>query len=184
MATPEIENFVEIFLKELNENNTAAFVGAGLSKAVGYVDWAGLMAPVATGLKLDVAKETDFIALAQYHLNANCNNRYTLSQLLIDEFSDIKKSSDNHKLLARLPIRTYWTTNYDRLIEYALEANGKRVDVKYTIEQLATTRRGRDAIVYKMHGDIEHPQNAILSKDDYERYTQTHVPFITALSAR
>jgi Sir2- and TIR-associating SLOG family/SIR2-like domain len=85
-------------------------------------------------------------------------------------------------LLARLPIRTYWTTNYDRLIERALEAGGRRVDSKYTNEQLATTKRGRDAVVYKMHGDIEHPDKAVLSKDDFERYYDTHGPFITALS--
>jgi hypothetical protein len=85
-------------------------------------------------------------------------------------------------LLARLPIQTYWTTNYDRLIEKALEAGGRRADAKYTNEQLATTRRGRDAVVYKMHGDIEHPDRAVLSKDDYERYHDTHGPFVTALS--
>lgn len=36
--------------------------------------------------------------------------------------------------------------------------------------------------MYKIHGDIEHPDKAILSKDDYERYHQTHGPFVTALS--
>lgn len=81
-----------------------------------------------------------------------------------------------------MPIRTYWTTNYGRLIETALEAGGKRVDSKYTNEQLATTRRGRDAVVHKMHDDIEHPDKAVLSKDDYERYHDTHEPFVTALS--
>jgi len=182
MISQEVENFIGTYLRELNENNAAAFIGAGLSKAAGYVDWSGLMTSVASGLSLDVTKETDLVALAQYHLNANCNNRHILNQLLIDEFSDLKKPSCNHALLARLPIQTYWTTNYDRLIESALEENGKRVDAKYTVNQLATTRRGRDAIVYKMHGDIEHPGEAILSKDDYERYSQTHAPFITALS--
>ena len=33
-----------------------------------------------------------------------------------------------------------------------------------------------------MHGDIEHPDKAVLSKDDYERYPDTHGPFVTALS--
>jgi hypothetical protein len=33
-----------------------------------------------------------------------------------------------------------------------------------------------------MHGDIENPDKAVLSKDDYKRYHQTHGPFITALS--
>jgi hypothetical protein len=178
----DTQDFVAKYLKELHEDNAAVFIGAGLSKAAGYVDWPGLLSEVATGLGLDAAKETDLVALAQYHLNSNASNRHQLSQLLIDEFSDLKEPTENHAILARLPIRTYWTTNYDRLIEKALEAGGKRVDSKYLKGHLATTKRGRDAIVYKMHGDIENPENAVLSKDDYERYHQTHGPFITALS--
>jgi hypothetical protein len=127
-------------------NNAAAFIGAGLSKAAGYVDWPGLLSDVAKGLGLDTAKETDLIALAQYHLNSNATNRHQLSRLLIDEFSDLKEPTENHAILARLPIRIYWTTNYDRLIEKALEAGGKRVDSKYTKEHLAMTKRGRDAL--------------------------------------
>jgi NAD-dependent SIR2 family protein deacetylase len=157
----DTEDFVDKYLKELRENNAAVFVGAGMSRAAGYVDWQGLMSPIASGLGLDAAKEADLVALAQYHLNANATNRHQLNQLLIDEFSDLKEPTENHALLARLPIHTYWTTNYDRLIESALEAGGRRVDAKYTNEQLAITRRGRDAVVYKMHGDIEHPDKAV-----------------------
>lgn len=178
----EASDFISRYLKELDEDNAAVFVGAGLSKAAGYVDWPGLLSSVAAGLGLDVKRETDLVALAQYHLNANSAHRHHLTQLLIEEFSDLREPTENHTLLARLPIRTYWTTNYDRLIEKALEAGGKRVDAKYTNEHLATTRRGRDAVVYKMHGDIEHPDKAILSKDDYEKYSHSHGPFITALS--
>lgn len=166
MADRDTEDILASYLKELNENNAAVFIGAGMSKAAGYVDWSGLLSPVAKGLGLDVAKESDLVALAQYHLNANNNNRHKLSQLLIDEFSDLKDPTENHSLLARLPIQTYWTTNYDRLIEKALEAGGRRVDSKSTVNQLATTRRGRDVVVYKMHGDIEQPTEAILWADE------------------
>jgi Sir2- and TIR-associating SLOG family/SIR2-like domain len=182
MANRDAEEFLTTFVKELNENNTAVFIGAGLSKGAGYVDWPGLMAPIASGIGLDATKEVDLVALAQFHLNANAGNRSGLSQLLIEKFSDLRDPTENHRVLARLPIQTYWTTNYDRLIEKSLEDGGKRVDAKYTNEQLALTRHGRDAVVYKMHGDIEHPDQAVLSKDDYERYHETHAPFITALS--
>jgi hypothetical protein len=81
-----------------------------------------------------------------------------------------------------LPIDTYWTTNYDRLIERSLEDAGKLPDVKYTLNQLATTRKGRDATIYKMHGDVEQPDAAIATKDDYERYFLDNAPFVNALS--
>ena len=140
------------------------------------------MKGVAEGLGLDIERESDLVALAQYHLNSHGGNRHRLNQLLIEQFSDLQAPSKSHRLLARLPFQIYWTTNYDRLIEQALIDIGKRVDAKYTKEHLATTRAGRDAIVYKMHGDIENPSNAVLSKDDYENYYRTHQAFITALA--
>jgi NAD-dependent SIR2 family protein deacetylase len=155
------EEFIGKFLTELREDNAAVFIGAGLSKAAGFVDWRGLLAPIAAPLGLDVEKESDLVGLAQFHLNTNAGNRNQLNQLLIEQFTDLPAPTENHRLLARLPIRSYWTTNYDRLIEQALKEGGKRVDAKYTVEQLALTVRGRDAIVYKMHGDIEHADKAV-----------------------
>jgi hypothetical protein len=51
--------FVSKYAKELSGDNAAAFIGAGLSKAAGYVDWPGLLDPVATELGLDVKREND-----------------------------------------------------------------------------------------------------------------------------
>ena len=92
------------------------------------------------------------------------------------------ESTENHKILARLPISTYWTTNYDTLIENALQQANKVTDVKHQIKQLANTRPKRDVVVYKMHGDVHHPADAILTKEQYESYYKTHEHFITALS--
>ena len=40
----------------------------------------------------------------------------------------------------------------------------------------------RDVVVYKMHGDVDHSADAIITKEQYERYYKTHESFITALS--
>lgn len=173
---------VDTLSKELEEGNLAIFAGAGFSRAAGYVDWKSLLKPIADELDLDVDKEWDLVTLAQYHTNVNATNRAKLNQLLVTEFSMTAEPTENHAILARLPIPTYWTTNYDRLIETALEKNEKIADIKHTNKQLATTRPKRDAIVYKMHGDIEHAADAVLTRDDYERYHVNMQPFITALS--
>lgn len=39
----------------------------------------------------------------------------------------------------------------------------------------------RDAILYKMHGDCQNSAEAILAKEDYERYHPTRGDFLTAL---
>lgn len=176
----QIGAFIDKFVEELAEENAAIFAGAGLSLPSGIVDWKGLLNPVATELGLDVDKEHDLISLAQYHFNEH--KRHVLNQRLIAEFSSGHKITENHRILARLPIRTFWTTNYDRLIETALEESGRTPDVKYTVKQLALTRPKRDAIVYKMHGDVENPDDAVLIKDDYEKYPIARGPFVNALS--
>lgn len=173
---------VEAISTELEEGNLAIFAGAGFSRGAGYVDWRTLLKPIADDLDLDVEKEWDLVTLAQYHTNINHTNRAKLNQLLVTEFSANLLPTENHRILARLPIDTFWTTNYDKLIESSLELNGKIPDTKYTVKQLATTRRHRDAIVYKMHGDVEHASEAVLIRDDYERYHVAMQPFITALS--
>jgi hypothetical protein len=84
-------------------------------------------------------------------------------------------------LLSRLPIKWYWTTNYDPLIEESLIKANKNIDVKITRENLATNKPKTDVIVYKMHGDVNHPSSAVVTKDDYESYNLNRQLFTTTL---
>ncbi|EXX84012.1 USG protein [Salmonella enterica subsp. enterica serovar Namur str. 05-2929] len=174
------EYFIKNYLKEIQDGNAAIFAGAGLSIGAGFVDWRNLLKPLADELHLDITHEQDLVSVAQYFCNGY--NRSRITQTLIDELGVSPTPTKNHKILASLPIDTYWTTNYDRLIENALNQENKIYDSKYRKDQLAYTKRGRDVLLYKMHGDIEDPSNTILTKDEYEKYSFTHAPFITALS--
>lgn len=182
MSNEAIRSFLTTYSEELEADNAAIFAGAGLSRAAGFVDWKLLLKSVATALDLDIEKESNLVALAQYYCNARLGSRGRINKLLLDKFSRDAELTPNHRILARLPISTYWTTNYDKLIEKALEDAGKRADVKYSIDQLSLTVPHRDAVVYKMHGDISEPSKTILIKDDYEKYHVSRAAFITALS--
>ena len=135
------------------------------------MDWRGLLEGIATDLNLDVSKEADLLALAQYHQNSR-GGRARINQVLIEEFNRDTVLGENHRLIASLPANSIWTTNYDGLIEQAYHAARKRLDVKTTPANLAQTLPHRDAILYKMHGDRSQPQEAILTKDDYETYNE------------
>ena len=178
----ELLNFVDRYLKAIKEENAAIFAGAGLSVSSGLVNWKGLLKDVAHELQLNVDKEYDLIALAQYYKNER-GGRGSINSKLIDEFTKDVETTENHKILASLPIKTYWTTNYDNLIEKALDSHGKTVDVKICSQNLATNRPRRDAVVYKMHGDISLAHEAVITKDDYESYNEKRQVFTTALQA-
>jgi hypothetical protein len=177
-----IESFVKKFSREVDENNAAIFAGAGLSAGAGFVNWSDLLRGIADELNLDVDREHDLVSLAQYHLNDRGANRDGLNRAIIDHFLNENIVTESHKILARLPIATYWTTNYDGLIEQALRDAGKIADVKHAKEDLPRTIRNRDAVVYKMHGDAQSPNDAVIAKDDYQTYMQKRGPFVTALA--
>ncbi|AYA06727.1 hypothetical protein D3Z09_09270 [Rahnella aquatilis] len=177
----EIEAFIKDYVKDLSEDSAAIFAGAGMSKSQGFVDWPELLSDIADELGLSIDKEKDLISLAQFHVNTK-KNANKLTRKIIEEFSEQADASETHCILSRLPIRTYWTTNYDSLIEDSLEKSYKIPDVKYNIEQLNNNRPKRDAVIYKMHGDVKEATKAVLYKEQYERYYKTHAPFISALS--
>jgi len=170
MAT--VEEFIRTYSEALSNHNAAVLIGAGLSIPAGLVNWKDLMRTIAAEIGLDVEKENDLVAVAQYHFNER-GGRQRINQTLVSEFSGRAQITENHRILAQLPIETYWTTNYDRLVEQALQDAGKRADIKITGENLATTLPRRDVVVYKMHGDASDPANAIVTKDDYESYSAT-----------
>jgi len=177
--TTEIKAFIRDFVKDLLENNVAIFAGAGMSKPQGYVNWAELLSEIVHDLGLEIDREYDLVSIAQYHVNEK--SRAKLTKKILEEFNEDTEISESHRILARLPISTYWTTNYDKLIEDAFDEANKIVDVKSQVEQIFDTRPKRDAVLYKMHGDATVPSKTILTKEEYEAYYLTHEPFISAL---
>ena len=175
------ETLIREFTRELRNKNAGIFAGAGLSMPSGYVDWKTLLRNVIQDLGLDPDLESDLVTVAQYYCNRAGGNRAQLSQTIFDHFSQTRQPTPNHEILARLPIQTYWTTNYDKLIEQSLADANKVPDVKYTLKQLPITRQDRDVVIYKMHGDVNHSADAVITKDDYEKYPHKMSVFVSAL---
>ncbi|TYA28725.1 SIR2 family protein [Aggregatibacter actinomycetemcomitans] len=176
------KQLIKELVNELSANNLAIFAGAGLSVSAGFVDWKILLRDLADEMNLDIDKEeSNLVSLAQYYVNSKCGKRSKINQLILDEFSQSATLTENHKILARLPIDTFWTTNYDSMIETALKEAGKVVDVKHCVEQLPISIHKRDVVVYKMHGNASLPNQTVLIKDDYEKFHLTRNDFFNAL---
>src|SRR4051812_5335685 len=126
--TKEQKKFINEFVSEINNGDAAIFAGAGLSAAAGFVNWKGLLRDLADEIGLSVDRESDLTMVAQYYCNSF--NRAKINDKIINEFTTLEKGNLNHSILSRLGIDTYWTTNYDQLIERTLETDGKIVDVK------------------------------------------------------
>ena len=177
--TTQQQKFINSFVTKINNGDAAIFAGAGLSASLGFVNWKELLKDLAEELNLQIDKEHDLISVAQYHYNKF--KRGKINSKIINEFSTLKTGSENHKILSRIGIHTFWTTNYDQIIEKSLEAEGKTVELKIRGEDFGRNINKKDAIVYKMHGDKNSPDEAVLTKDDYETYNDKREFFSTAL---
>lgn len=169
------QQFLREYIKAIRDGNAALFAGAGLSRPSGLVSWKELLRPMTDEIGLDIDEENDLTAAAQYVRNKS-GNRAFINSSIMDAFSKDIDLNENVEIVTRLPIGTYWTTNYDHLIEEGLRKANRNADVKMESSQLSSTKRDRDAIVYKMHGDAEHASNAVLTKDDYVQYDRNY-PF-------
>lgn len=175
-----IEKFMREYVRAISEGYAAVFAGAGLSRDSGYANWKELIRPLATDIGLNIDKEHDLVAVAQYYRNEH-GSRASINQEILNEYTRGVNLNINIDILTRLPISTYWTTNYDELIEEGLKKNNRKADIKTTQESLAVNIYDRDAVVFKMHGDVRCPSNAVLTKDDYEIYEEERRLFRTAL---
>ena len=107
---PHLKSFIDDYLAEMIDGNTAIFAGAGLSVPAGYVDWRQLLRPLSQELGLKIDLESDLVAVAQFHVNWSGQNRHKLHKQLIEALSPENPPTANHRLLAQLPIRTYWVS--------------------------------------------------------------------------
>ena len=148
-----VNELIRNYSKAVQEGYAAVFAGAGLSRSSGYVDWKSLLKPLAQEIGLNIDKENDLVAVAQYYRNER-GNRAAINQAIMEAFTNETKENENINILTRLAIDTYWTTNYDQLLENGLRGNNRKVEVKVDKDQLAVTLHDRDAVLYKMHGDV------------------------------
>jgi hypothetical protein len=173
--------FLSDFPRALSDDCAALFVGAGISAGAGYPAWAKLLHEIGEELGVRSTDVHDLAALAQWSIRKS--NKSRILQVIKDQIGVDKPVPEVLQIVARLPIRNIWTTNYDRLIERALEAIGRPVDVVSAASDLALRPRPGAVRLFKMHGSVERPNEIVIATDDYELYRLKRGAFLPLLQA-
>lgn len=169
---------LERLIQQISQENSCAFIGAGLSYGAGYPLWREVIeklqnkAKEITGNKIEFENDRNWDRIEQ--LRNIIGEEYYKEELL--QLFGPKDKYDFlpvHSLINSIPFLSCITTNYDYCLENAASVIGKQVTVQFYPE-LYIKHLLEHHHIYHIHGVIEpeYPERSfgtvILSKRDYD----------------
>jgi hypothetical protein len=173
--------FLSEFPKSLHEGNGAIFVGAGVSMAAGYPGWSALLRDIGTQLGVSSKDVHDLAALAQWAIGAHGENR--VRDIIRKEILPEKEIPEAVRVIAQLPVKHIWTTNYDLLVERAFREINRPIDPVSSAKGLSQKPLPGATRLYKMHGSVERTDDIVISTDHYELFRKTRRAYLPLFEA-
>lgn len=164
-----LEAHYKNIIRANDENRLTIFVGAGVSKSSNTPQftspsWEELIEELKVDLGLP--KENDYLKIAQlYYLEFKEPTYYSK---ISSFFPEHVEPSIVHESIFELMPHCIITTNWDCILEKAIDNNGHLYDVVCSDKDLVKSTNLKKVI--KMHGDFKN-HNIVFKEDDYLNYT-------------
>lgn len=148
------------------------FLGAGIGVGAGLPTWKELLQTLAQTAGLSNVEQAALAELpspldqARLLRERLAANEYSLGRA-VARLLQRTQHSLSHALLASLPVQEVVTTNYDVLFEQASADAGRPAA---TLPYESPGEHGR--WVLKLHGSVDHPDDIVLTRDDYLGYAE------------
>ncbi|WP_075593847.1 SIR2 family protein [Pseudoalteromonas sp. PAB 2.2] len=163
------DSHLKHIIKANDENRLAIFIGSGISKSSDTSSfemplWEDLISSMKSDLQS--CNETDYLKIAQlYFLEFEETNYFNKIKSF---FPDNIPPSELHKTIFELNPNCVITTNWDCLLESAIETTGALYSVVCSDKDLVKSTMNKKLI--KMHGDFKN-HNIVFKEDDYLSYS-------------
>ncbi|MFN8464345.1 MAG: SIR2 family protein [Caldilineaceae bacterium] len=124
-------------------------------------------------------KSPDLQRITLCYENTRGMGRMALVDALVRHLRISKTPSPALEMLAALPVKIFVTTNYDDLLERALRKLDKDPAVYVydpkgdeLTDDMAEPPMPEHPLLFKMHGDLGHPNSIVITDEDYISFVQ------------
>ncbi len=150
------------------------FAGAGISVDAGAPRWNDLIKQLAK--EIDIPEhENDNFRIAQMYYNERQSKEYLEKIREILKYKQLRHN-EIHEAIIKLRPEHILTTNYDNLLEQAINAGAYPFSVVSKDNQFPYSRNV--SLLVKIHGDLD-DNDFVLKEDDYLEYANRY-PLIEA----
>jgi hypothetical protein len=180
---PEIPEFL---VDSVRRREVILFAGGGISQNLGLPDFNELIRYLAEqlGMTGEDFSLNDYPVVAEAYVQTSGKMgalRSWMDTTWHPSTIDVSKSAV-HKLIVDLDFSTIYTTNYDRWLEKAFDAGGKKYRKITNVADLTHPRDDSTEII-KFHGDFEDDDSLVLTEASYFRRMSFETPLDIRLRA-
>ena len=173
--------FDKRLIRKINNGRCFVLVGSGPSCEVGYPSWHKLAKLTyerltEMGLVSDSESYEKYLRKRGYpelfrQAERDLGDRDALVDLLKPLLTlTIRKEGVLYELISRWPFACYLTTNYDDEIEnYLVKLNEHFTVIRNRQEDFYYWRDGVSHLIQKLHSDLNHSDEVIITSTDYQR---------------
>lgn len=152
----------------ISRGDAVFFVGAGLSAGAGLPTWTELVDGMREEL-MPEPEEANPMLVAQFYRNQHGDHKlFTFLRKALR--SSTAQPTPAHRAMSSLPVRVFYTTNYDDLLETALKENGRAFHVIANDQEVSLWDERDEVQVVKLHGDLDNAKSIVLTEEDYVRF--------------
>ncbi len=169
-------------IKLINKGRCVVLVGSGPSIEIGYPSWCKLAADTYEALALK-GRVSDKRSYQQYLANKKYPELFKLAQrdlgndhtALVELIKSLLYPQEVtrgliYEHLSKWPFACYLTTNFDDELQKAIERTGRAFPViRNRLEDFYLWRDGVKDLIQKLHSDLDHPHEVVLTSSDYTR---------------
>lgn len=168
--TPKLRQQADKLARRASEGELVVFVGSGTGVGAGLKTWGGFLRQIAQASPQAQALDWDALESWSYADQARLIARaFPSREALVASIIEVvsrRHVAMIHSQLASLPVQEFVTTNYDTLLEQASGA------INMPMAVLPYDRiQGHKRWLLKLHGCVNYPEDIVLTRGDYLRYT-------------